>query len=119
MKLSTLTLLLVATADTALADKKLFYNCYNYHQSTKDYTKNHKFGGFISDAFMKTLEENMPTWSNHKYKTAYNPWSRAGIFVECSNRSPSIEEAIESIAEQEKIVKEWIVKEGETLKEGD
>lgn len=109
MKLPTLTLLAAATAGTALADKKLFYNCYNcynYHKSNRDFTGNHKVGGMISDAFAKTLEESMPAWSNHKYGTTYNPWSKKAIFVECSNRSPSDEEAIEYTAEQEKMVKD-------------
>jgi hypothetical protein len=113
MKLLTLIFFFSALAGTALADKKITYTCYDYHHSNKvDLPYRVKVGPVVSDAFGEKVSKHMSERSDHKYTANYNPWSKAVVFIGCSNQEPSKDETVEAIAEQEKIVKEWILKEG-------
>jgi hypothetical protein len=115
MKLLPLTLLIITTAGIALADKKLTYNCINktVRLGRLEVVDNeHKDGGVVGDAFAEKIVKNMVKWSRYKYVASRNRFPGESIIVTCIQSAGSKQEAIGAIAEQQKIVKEWILKEG-------
>ena len=105
MKLLSLSLLLFAAS--ALADKKLTYSCYNKHGGVDKKGNNEsKAGGSISDALGDNILEHIKTWSHHKYEAKQNRRNKDLITIVCKDKADSKDQALEAIAEQQKIVAE-------------
>jgi hypothetical protein len=106
MKLLTLTLFLFATSGV-LADNYILYCCARTHSRTE-----FKNGPVVSDAFAEKLTKNMPAWSDHRFVAKKHPKLKDVVMVTCSAQAESKEKAVEAVAEQGRIVGEWVLKEG-------